>query len=119
MPRPSGERGKAMRTRPVWPAGSLLGTTRGRVLSELCGRSLTAQQLAEQFAISSNAVRTHLGALRTAHLVRYRSERRGVGKPTHVYELTPEAEYLLSRAYAPTLVQVLRAAGMYVNGKLE
>jgi predicted ArsR family transcriptional regulator len=42
--------------------------------------------------------------------VRYRTEVRGVGKPTHVYELTPEGQYLLSNAYVPALVNLLRAA---------
>jgi DeoR family transcriptional regulator, suf operon transcriptional repressor len=115
---PSG-RGRPAREGQVSAVASLLGKTRASILSALCGRSLTAQQLAEQFAISSNAIRAHLGALRNAQLVRYRSERRGVGKPTHVFELTPLAEYLLSRAYAPALSHVLRAARAYLNGDLE
>ena len=90
-------------------AAHLLGTTRTQILSELCGRGLTATELAERFSVSSNAIRTHLGALRSASLVRYRRETRGVGKPTHVYELTPEGEFLLSRAYAPALRYVLGA----------
>jgi DeoR family transcriptional regulator, suf operon transcriptional repressor len=91
-------------------AASLLGTARGQILSELCGRRLTATELAERFAVSSNAVRTHLTALRHARLVRHESEARGVGKPTHVYELTQEGQYLLSRAYAPALGYLLGAA---------
>ena len=42
--------------------------------------------------------------------MRHETETRGVGKPTHVYELTPEGQYLLSRAYAPALSYVLQAA---------
>ena len=91
-------------------AASLFGNARGQILSVLCGRRLTASELAERFAISSNAIRTHLSALHGVGLVRYEPESRGVGKPTHVYELTPEGQYLLSRAYAPALASVLRAA---------
>ncbi len=87
-------------------ANGLLGEPRGRLLTELCGHPKTAAELAARVGTSSNAVRVHLDGLRTAGLVDYRVERRGVGKPTHVYSLTSEAEYLLSAAYAPVL-QVL------------
>ena len=91
-------------------ASRLLGTAQGRILSELCGRRLTAIELADRFSVSSNAIRTHLAALERARLVRYDAEARGVGKPTHVYELTPEGQYLVSRAYAPALSSMLAAA---------
>lgn len=88
------------------------GTARGRLLAELCGSPLTALELAARVHTSSNAVRVHLQALRRAGLVQYHVERRGVGKPRHVYTLTFAAEYLLSSAYAPALraiVDTLRA----------
>jgi predicted ArsR family transcriptional regulator len=91
-------------------SANLFGATRNQILSELCGRRLTAVELADRFAISSNAIRAHLGALHGAQLVRYETESRGVGKPTHVYELTAEAEHLLSRAYAPALSALLDSA---------
>ena len=97
----------------------LLGTARGQILSELCGHRLTALELAERFSVSSNAVRTHLTALERDRLVRHASETRGVGKPTHVYELTPEGQYLLSRAYAPALAYILRAAQHRIAGRLD
>ena len=98
---------------------SLLGTARGQILSELCGHRLTAIELAERFSVSSNAIRTHLTSLHGARLVRYESESRGVGKPTHVYELTPEGQYLLSGAYAPALGFVLSAAGARVGDRVD
>jgi DeoR family suf operon transcriptional repressor len=98
---------------------SLLGTARGQILSELCGHRLTALELAERFSVSSNAVRTHLTALESDRLVRHAAETRGVGKPTHVYELTPEGQYLLSRAYAPALAYVLRAVQNRIPGRLD
>jgi predicted ArsR family transcriptional regulator len=97
----------------------LLGTAQGRILSELCGRRLTAIELAERFTVSSNAIRTHLAALERARLVHYEAEARGVGKPTHVYELTPEGQYLVSRAYAPALGSILQAARVRLGGGID
>jgi Predicted transcriptional regulator len=85
----------------------VLGEPRGRLLSELCGRPQTATELADKVGTSPNAVRVHLDALRLAGLVSFTIERRGVGKPTHVYSLTEAAEYLLSTAYAPALRAIL------------
>ncbi|HUG39669.1 MAG TPA: helix-turn-helix domain-containing protein [Longimicrobiales bacterium] len=87
--------------------GSLLGATRGGILAALCEADATARELAERFGISANAVRAHLTALQREGLVEYRAERRGVGKPAHVYELTPPGEALLSRGYAPLLNSLL------------
>src|SRR5438552_1378036 len=92
----------------------VLGEPRGRLLVELCGHPRTAGELATRVGTSSNAVRVHLDALRTTGLVEYRVERRGVGKPRHVFSLTAAAEYLVSRAYAP----VLRAVVATMRSKL-
>lgn len=91
-------------------AQGLLGDARVRLLDRLCGSPQTAAELASRLGISANAVRVHLEALRAAGLVAYRVERRGVGKPRHVYSITTAAEYLLSTAYAPTLIALLKAA---------
>jgi DeoR family transcriptional regulator, suf operon transcriptional repressor len=90
-------------------AFNLLGTARGQILSELCGQRLTAIEVAKRFRISSNAARMHLSGLREAGLVRYDAVSRGVGKPTHVYELTAAGQYFVSRAYAPALSLVIGA----------
>lgn len=88
-------------------ANPIVGEPRGRLLSELCGHPQTAAELAERVGTSRNAVRVHLDALRLAGLVEFGVERRGVGKPTHVYALTESAEYFLSAAYAPALRAIL------------
>src|SRR5689334_21759682 len=89
---------------------TLLGGTRAEILVSLCGERLTALELAQHFGVSSNAIRTHLNALRQADLVGYTTEIRGVGKPTHVYELTIDGQYLLSSAYAPAVDALLHIA---------
>jgi predicted ArsR family transcriptional regulator len=93
-----------------------LGEPRGRLLTSLCGCPQTAVELAERVGTSSNAVRVHLEGLRDAGLVGYEVARRGVGKPTHVYSLTPAAEYLLSAAYLPTLQLLVAALRDRLNG---
>lgn len=111
------ERGKARKPtsgESLAGAFNLLGTARGQILSELCGQRLTAQELARRFSISSNAIRMHLSGLREAGLVRYESASRGVGKPTHVYELTPAGQYFVSRAYLPALTHVIGAVSARV-----
>jgi predicted ArsR family transcriptional regulator len=99
-------------------AKGILGEPRGRVLAELCGHPRTATELAERIGTSSNAVRVHLDALREAGLVGFSVERRGVGKPTHVYALTAAAEYVLSSAYAPALRAVLDTLRTRLDGDL-
>jgi predicted ArsR family transcriptional regulator len=88
-------------------ANGVFGESRGRLLAELCHHPRTALELSELVGTSGNAVRVHLDALRAAGLVDFTVERRGVGKPTHVYTLTAAAEYLLSSAYAPALRAIL------------
>jgi predicted ArsR family transcriptional regulator len=119
MPKNARKQRKPVALESLPGTASLLGTSRGQILSELCGHRLTALELAERFSVSSNAVRTHLTALESERLVRHAAETRGVGKPTHVYELTPEGQYLLSRAYAPVLASVLQAVQKRVAGRLD
>lgn len=93
------------------------GTARGRLLSELCGTPRTAAELADRVRTSTSAVRIHLQALRRAGLVRFTVERRGVGKPRHVYSLTPAAEYLLSSAYLPALRAIVDTLRRRLDGE--
>jgi DeoR family suf operon transcriptional repressor len=119
MPKYRPARRKPTESRGHDGAASLLGDARGQILAKLCGCRLTAIELAEQFSVSSNAIRAHLDVLRRAALVRYQTESRGVGKPTHVYELTPEGQYVLSRAYAPALSYLLRAARAHLGDRID
>jgi predicted ArsR family transcriptional regulator len=73
----------------------------------LCGGQRTANEIAVEFGISGAAIRDHLKSLRDEGLVRHRVERRGVGKPTHVYELSDDGHALLSKAYVPVLEAIL------------
>lgn len=65
----------------------------------------TVDDLASALGLTDNAVRSHLSALERDGIVRAEGVRRaaGAGKPPTVYELQPDADVMLSRAYAPAL----------------
>ena len=89
----------------------LLGSTRGRIVSLLRRSERTVNELADDLGLTDNAVRTHLASLERDGLVVLKGVRRGVGKPAHLYALTPEAETLFPRAYGlvlRTLLDTLR-----------
>ncbi len=82
----------------------LLASTRGQIIALLRRSGRTVNELASELDLTDNAVRSHLAALERDGLVKQeRSARRGVGKPAYVYSLTPEADTLLPKAYAPVL----------------
>ena len=86
-----------------------LETTRGRVVALLRHGAATVEELARALGLTSNAVRSHLATLERDGLVRTDGVRRGpgAGKPAVLYELHPDGEPLLSRAYGPVLTAVL------------
>lgn len=84
-------------------------STRGRILSLLRAQPRTVEELREVLGLTDNAVRPHLVGLERDGMIRQAGTRRGegAGKPAAVYELDPEAEPQLSRAYAPVLSALL------------
>ncbi len=85
------------------------GNTRERILARLRRSNCTINGLAAELDVTDNAVRPHIEALERAGLVeRVDLRRSGVGKPAHVYALTPAGEEAFSEAYAPVLHALLR-----------
>ena len=82
--------------------------TRGRIIGLLRRSSLTANELAERLGLTHNGVRGHLAVLLREGLVREGGSRRSGTRPAIVYELVPEAEAGLSRAYIPFVGQLVR-----------
>lgn len=79
----------------------LAGSTRGR----------SAQELADSLGLHANTVRLHLDRLREAGLVDVEPVHRGtVGRPTHVYSLSPGAPGLGFDPPSYTLLSGLLAA---------
>jgi len=85
-------------------------STRGRLVTLLRRSGRTVEELATSQGLTDNGVRAHLAVLERDGIVRQRgSVRRGSGggKPAYLYELTPKAEDLFTKAYEPTLRRLL------------
>ena len=85
----------------------MMSSTRGRVLSLLRKGPRTVAELAAAIGLTDNGVRTHLSTLERDGLVRQEGSRPTGGKPSFVYELTPDAEALFPKGYASVLSEVL------------
>jgi predicted ArsR family transcriptional regulator len=83
-------------------------SSRGRIVGLLRRRRLTVDELAAGLELTANAVRSQLAVMERDGLVRRYGMRRGATRPAQLYELTPELEHLLSRAYIPLLTQLVR-----------
>ena len=97
----------------------ILETTRGRVLALLRRGGMTADELAEALGLTDNAVRAHLATLERDGFVQPQGERRDgrVGKPATLYQVSPGAEPLFSKAYLPLLTTLLAALGERLTAK--
>src|SRR6266513_3529280 len=89
-------------------------STRGQIITLLRRSSRTVDELAQALELTHTAVRAHLAALERDGLVNQRSERRGSGKPSSVYDLTPAAEYLFPKSYGQLLDQLLDVLGEHI-----
>ena len=71
-------------------------------------------QLAEQLGASRSGILQHLRALESANLVTHETIRHGVGRPRHVYDLTPDAQDLFPGNYdglASSLLEAIAEVG--------
>lgn len=84
----------------------LLDTSRGRIVSLLQRGGLTADDVASQLGLTPSAIRIHMTAMERDGVVRRAGKRPGTTRPSHVFELTPQVEQLLSKAYIPLLTQL-------------
>ena len=96
---------------------------------------MTADDLASRLEISASGIRAQLAAMERDGVVQQAGRRPGTTRPSRVFELTPEGEQLLSRAYVPLLTQLvevlardlpddqletlMRAAGRRLAGELS
>jgi predicted ArsR family transcriptional regulator len=85
----------------------LLDTSRGRMVSLLRNGGLTTDDIATTLDLTRSAVRVQMSAMERDGVVRKVGKRPGTTRPSHVYELTPEVEQLLSKAYIPLLAQLV------------
>jgi DeoR family transcriptional regulator, suf operon transcriptional repressor len=85
----------------------LLDTTRGRIVTLLRGGGLTADDIASELGLTRSAVRVQTTAMERDGVVIRVGKRPGTTRPSHVFELTPEVEQLLSNAYIPLLMHLV------------
>jgi predicted ArsR family transcriptional regulator len=85
----------------------LLDTSRGRIVTMLQTGGLTADDIATTLGLTRSAVRIQITAMERDGVVRKAGKRPGVTRPSHVYELTPDVEQLLSKAYVPLLIHLV------------
>jgi predicted ArsR family transcriptional regulator len=85
----------------------LLDSSRGRVVTLLRSGGLTADDIASRLGLTRSAIRAQIMGMERDGLVRRAGQRPGTTRPSHVFELTPEVEQLLSTAYIPLLTQLI------------
>jgi predicted ArsR family transcriptional regulator len=86
----------------------LLDTSRGRIVTLLQRDSLTVHDIASGLSLTANAVRAQMTAMERDGVVQRVGRKPGTTRPFQVYQLTPEVEQLLSQAYMPLLIQLVR-----------
>ena len=85
----------------------LLATSRGRIVALLRRGGLTVDDAAHELGLTANAVRMQMTGMERDGIVRRVGRRPGTTRPSQIFELTPEVEQLLSRAYLPLLGQLV------------
>jgi predicted ArsR family transcriptional regulator len=85
----------------------LLDSTRGRIVTLLRGGGLTADDIASKLGVTRSAIRAQITGMERDGVVRRAGQRPGTTRPSHLFELTPEVEQLLSSAYVPLLTQLV------------
>ncbi|MCA1583863.1 MAG: hypothetical protein LC791_03485 [Acidobacteria bacterium] len=65
--------------------------------------------MASKLALTRSAVRIQITAMERDGVVRRAGTRPGTTRPSHIFELTPEIEQVLSKAYVPFLAHLVRA----------
>jgi len=92
----------------------LLDSSRGRIVTLLRRGALTADDIASELQVTRSAIRAQITGMERDGVVRRAGQRPGATRPSHVFELTPDVEQLLSSAYIPLLTQLVDvfAAGL-------
>ncbi len=76
------------------------GITRQEILTSIkVNGAMTAEELARELHISQVAVRQHLSALEAERIIAITVERKGLGRPSHRYRLTPTGDETFPRRY--------------------
>jgi predicted ArsR family transcriptional regulator len=91
------------------------GSTRGRIVRLLRKARQSVNDLASSLGLTDNAVRANLARLERDGLIEQAGSRPSFRKPESVYDITPAAEQLFAKAYAPVLATVLRVMESHLD----
>ncbi|MGH9373691.1 MAG: helix-turn-helix transcriptional regulator [Vicinamibacterales bacterium] len=94
----------------------LLDTSRGRIVTLLQRAALTVDDVASKLSLTASAVRVQMTAMERDGVIRRVGRRPGATRPSQLFELTPEVEQLLSRAYIPLLTHLIREFTLELPG---
>jgi predicted ArsR family transcriptional regulator len=86
---------------------SPIPSSREKIVRLLRRAQQTVNDLARVLGLTDNAVRANLARLEREGLIREVGRRASVRKPESVYDITPDAERLFAKAYAPALATML------------
>lgn len=86
----------------------LLDSSRGRIVNLLRRGGLTADDIASALGVTRSAIRAHITGMERDGVVKRAGQRPGTTRPSHIFELTPEVEQLLSSAYIPLLSHLVQ-----------
>jgi predicted ArsR family transcriptional regulator len=98
------------------PHPELRPAARARLLGLLRQEPRTVDDLADALGVTRNAVRVQLATLERDGLVRAAGFRPSLRRPARTYAVTPEAEVLLSRLYAPVALSLVRELAERMEG---
>lgn len=83
--------------------------TKQRILTLLkMNGGLTTSDLSDMLGISATAVRRHLNTLEDQGLILHRTEQRGMGRPSFIYELAAAASNVFPQSYAAFANNILQ-----------
>lgn len=67
----------------------------------------TAQELADQFQVSAQAIRRHLKDLEAEALIEHRTVHEGMGRPNHLYQLSSKGRHRFPAQYDEFAISLL------------
>jgi len=94
-----------------------LKTSREQILRLLRQSPRSVNDLMGVLGVTDNAVRANLTRLERDGLVHQSGSRPGFRKPESIYDITPAAERMFARAYAPVLETLLTVLEADLSGK--
>jgi predicted ArsR family transcriptional regulator len=95
----------------------LFNSSRGQILKLLRRAPHSVNDLASALDVTDNAVRENLAKLQRDGFVRQTGRRASLRKPEAIYDITPEAERLFTKAYAPVLETLMAVFESHLDEK--